>query len=124
LMGSFAGLALLLALVGLYGVLAGSVVGRTREIGIRMALGADADQVRGMVLGYAAALLLPGLALGLLGAWIGSRWIESLLYGVGVTDPVAYVGAITVFLVVGALSAWLPAERAAHVDTVQSLSAE
>ena len=75
----YAVLALILSLVGTYGVLSGNVAGRRREIGIRMALGADAASVRTMVLRYAAALTIPGVVLGLVGAWIGSRWIEALL---------------------------------------------
>jgi predicted permease len=124
LMGSFAALALVLALVGTYGVLAGSVTGRKREIGIRMALGADARRVRGMVLGYAARLTLPGVLLGLSAAMVGSRWIESLLFGVDAADPVAFGGAVLTFIAVGLLSAWIPARRATRVDTVQTLTGE
>jgi len=124
LMGAFAVLALVLSLVGTYGVLSGSVQGRTREIGIRMALGADNGSLRRMVLRYAAALTLPGVALGLLGAWVASRWIEALLFGVEAADPVAYGLAVLVFLGVGLFSGWLPAVRATRVDTVQTLAAE
>ncbi len=124
LMGSFAVLALLLSLVGTYGVLSGSVQGRTREIGIRMALGADNGSLRRMVLRYAAALTLPGVALGLLGAWVASRWIEALLFGVEAVDPLAYGLAVLIFLGVGLLSGWIPAVRATRVDTVQTLAAE
>jgi len=73
LMSALAALALVLSLVGTYGVLAGSVAGPTREIGIRMALGADSQSVRRMVLRYAAALMMPGILLGLIRAWVGSR---------------------------------------------------
>jgi putative ABC transport system permease protein len=124
LMTAFAALALLLSLLGTYGVLAGSVASRTREIGIRMALGADAGSVRKMVLRYAAAITLPGVALGLLGAWSASRWIEALLFDIDPGDPISYATAVTVFLAVGLFSGWLPAERATRVDTVQTLSAE
>jgi hypothetical protein len=124
LMGAFAVLALMLSLVGTYGVLSGSVQGRTREIGIRMALGADNGSLRRMVLRYAAALTLPGVALGLLGAWLASRWIEALLFGVEAVDPIAYGLAVLVFLGVGLFSGWLPAVRATRVDTVQTLAAE
>ena len=124
LMGAFAALALVLSLVGTYGVLAGSVAGRTREIGIRMALGADSQSVRRMVLRYAVRLTVPGVFLGLIGAWVGSRWIEALLFGVEAADPVAYGVAGLIFLGVGLFSAWLPAVRATHVDTVQALTAE
>jgi ABC-type antimicrobial peptide transport system permease subunit len=124
LMGAFAALALLLSLLGTYGVLAGSVAGRSREIGIRMALGADAGSIRRMVLSYAASITLPGIALGLLVAWLAGRWIEALLFGVAPGDPLALVGAVVVFLAVGAFAAWLPAERAARVDTMRTLGAE
>lgn len=124
LMGAFAVLALILSLVGTYGVLAGSVASRTREIGIRMALGADAGSVRKMVLRYAAALTIPGVALGLFGAWVGSRWIEALLFEIDATDPATYVGAVAIFLAVGLFSGWLPAEKATRVDTVRTLTAQ
>jgi len=124
LMAAFAGLALLLSVLGTYGVLAGSVAGRTREIGIRMALGADAGSVRRMVLRYGAAITGCGVALGLVGAWLASRWIESLLFGVTSGDLLSYASAVVVFLAVGLVAAWLPASRATRVDTVQTLTAE
>jgi len=124
LMGALAALALALSLVGTYGVLAGSVAGRTREIGIRMALGADSQRVRRMVLRYAARLTIPGIFLGLMGAWVGSRWIEALLFGIEAVDPVAYGVAGLIFLGVGLFSAWLPAVKATRVDTVRALTAE
>jgi ABC-type antimicrobial peptide transport system permease subunit len=104
LMGAFAVLALILSLVGTYGVLSGSVAGRRREIGIRMALGASTTSVRKMVLRYAAALTIPGVVLGLFGAWIGGRWIEALLFEVDSGDPVTYLGAVVIFLAVGLFS--------------------
>ena len=124
LMGAFAILALVLSLVGTYGVLAGSVAGQTREIGIRIALGADPRSVRSRVLRYAARLTLPGIVLGLLGTWIASRWIEALLFGVEAADPLAYGLAAFVFLGVGLFSGWLPAARATRVNTVQALSSD
>jgi putative ABC transport system permease protein len=122
LMGAFAVLALTLSLVGTYGVLAGTVQARTREIGIRMALGADVGAVRALVLRYAARLTLPGVVLGLLGAWMGSRWIGALLFGVQAGDPPTYGAAIALFALVGLVAAWLPARRATRVDTVQALT--
>ena len=124
LMGALAVLALILSLVGTYGVLSGSVAGRTREIGIRMALGADAGSVRKMVLRHAAVLTIPSVVLGLAGAWIGSRWIEALLFEIDTSDPATYLGAVAIFLTVGLFSGWLPAERVTRVDTVQTLTAE
>jgi predicted permease len=124
LMGSFAVLGLVLALVGTYGVLSRSVAGRTREIGIRVAMGADTRSVRKMVLGHAAALTLPGIALGLFGSWLGGRWIEALLFGVPPHDPVAFGGAAGVFAVAGLLAAWAPYRRAVRIDPVHTLAAE
>ena len=124
LMGAFAALALALSLVGTYGVLAANVAGRTREIGIRMALGADSQSVRRMVLRYAAMLTVPGILLGLIGAWVGSRGIESLLFGIEATDPVTYAVSGLIFLCVGLFSGWLPAVRATRVDTARALTAE
>ncbi len=124
LMGGFAGLAMLLSLLGTYGVLAGTVANRTREIGIRMALGADARSVRGMVLRYAAAITLGGVLLGLAGVWLAGRWVEALLFGVEAGDPLALVTAVSVFVLVGLISGWIPARRATRVDTVEALAAE
>ena len=124
LMGAFASLALLLSLVGIYGVLAGTVASRTREIGIRMALGADSRQVRGMVMRHAVGLTVPGVFLGLLGAWLGSRWIAALLFQVEGVDLIAYGSAVVIFVGVGLLSSWVPARRATRVDTVHALTAE
>ena len=124
LMAAFGFLALALSLIGTYGVLAGTVATRTREIGIRMALGADAESVRRMVVRYAARLTIPGIVLGLAGAWLASRWIEALLFGVEPGDPAAYALAVGVFALVGLAAAWLPARRATRVDTVGVLTAE
>jgi predicted lysophospholipase L1 biosynthesis ABC-type transport system permease subunit len=124
LMGSFALLALALALVGTYGVLARTVAGRAREIGIRMALGADVRSVRRFVLGRAAALTLPGIALGLLAAWPTSRWLEALLFGVAPNDPITFAVTAGVFFLVGLVAAWAPTVRATRVDPVRSLAAE
>jgi len=124
LMGAFAALALILSLIGTYGVLAGTVAARTREIGVRRALGASDVGIRMMILRYAAALVLPGVAIGLLMCWISGQWIETLLFGVGTGDPVALVGAVCAFLAVASLGGWLPARRATRVDAVSTLTAE
>ncbi len=124
LMAAFAGLALLLALLGTYGILSGSVASRTREIGIRMALGADSGRLRTMVLRYAATITLSGVVLGLFGAWISGRWIEALLFGVEAGDPLTLAASVTIFLLVGVVSGWLPAARATRVDTMETLSTE
>ena len=124
LMGAFAFLALVLSIVGTYGVLAGTVEGRTREIGIRKALGANDGSLRWMVLRHAAWLITPGIAMGLAGAWIASRWIEALLFGVEAVDPIAYGLAVGVFLSVGLFSGWLPAVRATRVEAVRALASD
>jgi putative ABC transport system permease protein len=124
LMGSFALLALILSVVGTYGVLAGSVASRRREIGIRMALGADRGRVRGIVLRYAAALTVPGVILGLAGALLGHRLLDSLLFGVESGDPLAYAVAAFVFLAVGLFSGWIPARSAMRVDPARTLAEE
>ncbi len=110
--------------MGTYGVLAGTVAGRTREFGIRMALGADRRSVRAMVLRYSAGLVLPGVALGLAGAWIGARWLGSLLFRVEPRDPVILALSVVVFLGVGLLAGWLPARRATRVDPARTLTVE
>jgi putative ABC transport system permease protein len=124
LMGAFALLALTLSLVGTYGVLAGSVASRRREIGIRMALGADGARVRGMVLRYAAALTVPGILIGLVGALLSTRLLDRILFGVASADAAPYALAAAIFLVVGIASGWLPARRATRIDSVRVLGAE
>lgn len=124
LMAAFALLALALALVGTYGVLAGAVAGRTREFGIRMALGANRASVRGMVFRYAAKLVVPGVLLGLLAAWIAARWVQALLFQVEPGDPWVYGAGIAVFVAVGLLAGWVPARRAMRVDPARTLAEE
>lgn len=124
LMGTFALLALALSAIGTYGVLANAVLRRRREIGIRMALGADAGAVRGMVLRSASAMLVLGAVLGTAGAWVGSRWLQSLLFGVTPDDPLVWGGGVTLLLGFGVLAAWLPARRATRVDPARTLGAE
>lgn len=124
LMGAFALLALVLALLGTYGVLAGSVNARTREIGIRMALGADRGSIRQMVLRYATLITGAGVVVGIVAARWSSGWLESLLFGVDPTSPWVYLSCAALFLLVGAVAGLLPALRATRVDTVKVLSAE
>lgn len=124
LMGAFALLALVLALLGTYGVLAGSVNARTREIGIRMALGADRGSIRQMVFRSATLITGAGVALGLLGARWSSGWLESLLFGVDPNSPWVYATSAALFIAVGSVAGWLPAVRATRVDSVKVLSAE
>jgi putative ABC transport system permease protein len=120
----FAGIAVLLATVGLYGVLAYSVSQRSHEIGVRMALGARGGNVLGMVLGQGMLLVAVGLALGVLGAVAAGRLIEEQLFGIGSTDPLTYLGVCAVFAVVAAAACLVPSFRATRVDPLEALQAE
>lgn len=124
ILGAFAAVAILLGAVGIHGVTAFSVERRTRELGIRLALGAERGQVLYEVLGRTLALVGVGLTLGLLAAVAAGRAVSGLLYEVSPTDPVIY-GAVTVlFLGVAGLAALLPAARAARVDPALAMRAE
>jgi len=121
---SFGALAMIIAMVGIAGVLAFSVSSRTAEIGIRMSLGADASRVRRMVLSEGGALLVVGLAAGVTGALVTSRLLRGLLFGVAPHDP-ATLGAVALIIAaVGIAACWLPAARAARVDPAVALRAE
>jgi predicted permease len=117
-------LALALASVGIYGLLAYSVARRTREIGIRMALGAHRRGVMALVLGAALRPLAVGIAIGLPAAWAASRWIDSMLFGLKPTDPATIAVATIVLALVAHLAAYLPARRAARVDPLIALKCE
>lgn len=124
LVGVFAAAALLLAAVGIYGIMAYWVSRRTREIGLRMALGAEPGNVLAMVLGRASATILAGLAVGLLGAFILTRFIESLLFDVKAADPLTFAGVALLLAVVALLATYIPARRAAKVDPMVALRCE
>jgi putative ABC transport system permease protein len=119
--GAFAGVAALLAALGLYGVLAHAVTQQRREIGIRMALGARQRDVLSYVLRGAILMLLVGLAAGLAGAFALTRVAKSLLYNVSPLDPVALSFACVLMALVGMLAAWIPASRAVRVDPIEVL---
>jgi putative ABC transport system permease protein len=124
LVGAFAGLALLLAALGLYGLLAYTVAQRRREIGVRMALGARPRQVLHTVLGEGLQLVLYGLVLGAAGSWAVMRGLTTLLYGVAPTDAWISVGSALVLLLVGAIASYIPAHRAAAIDPMVALGYE
>jgi len=120
----FSLVALLLAGVGLYGVVAYSVTQRTREIGIRMALGAAADSVTSMVVRQGIRPAVMGIALGLGASWLGGKAIASMLFGVTPQDPLAIVGATGVLLFVATVATLIPARRASRVAPSNALRAE
>jgi predicted permease len=123
-LGLFAAVALLLAAVGVHGVLSYTVAQRTREIGIRMALGADLTQVRRLVMRQGAVVVAGGLALGLLGALVARGVLATLLYGVGTSDPATFAGVALVLGLVATLATYLPARRATRVDPMTALRTE
>jgi len=116
LLSSFSVLAVIIAAVGIAGVLAFSVSARTNEIGIRMSLGADSGQVQRMVLMEGGVLLILGLVTGVLGALFATRLMRGFLFGVTPHDPVTLIGVALTMTVVGFGACWLPARRAAGID--------
>jgi hypothetical protein len=124
LLASFAGIALSLAMVGLYGVVAYSVARRSRELGLRMALGAAPARVRGLVLRQGAAMVAIGLASGLGAAALLGRFVRAFLYDVEATDPVTYVLVGISLGTVALLAALVPARRATRLDPATTLRAE
>ena len=123
-LATFAGVALLLALVGLYGVLAQSVAERRREIGVRVALGARPGDIADMVLKHGLRLVAIGIAIGLVGAIASTRLLEQMLFGIEPTDPVTLVAVSLLFAAVAFAASLLPAWRAVRSDPVAVLQAE
>jgi predicted permease len=124
LMGVFAGVALLLAVVGLYGVLSHAVAQRTREIGIRMALGAQPSNVLRSILGYGGTLTALGVVIGIAVAAAGGRVLRTLLFGVAPLDPVALIAAGGTLAVFALVACYVPARRATKVDPLVALRSE
>ena len=124
LLSIFAGTALLLTAIGIYGVLAYSVSQRTNEIGIRIALGAAQSNIFRLIVGQAMLLVAISIAIGLLGAFMATHFLNSLLYGVAAWDPITFAAIAILIAAVAFLACWLPARRAARVDPVIALRAE
>jgi len=121
LAGIFAGMALVLAAVGIYGVLAYSVLQRQREIGVRMALGAQPDQILRQFLGLGGRMLVVGLPFGFIGAWLAGRAMAGLLFGVAPANPLVLGGTAAVLALITLLACLLPSRRAAHVSPMEAL---
>jgi putative ABC transport system permease protein len=111
-----------LAAIGIYGVIAQSVSQRTHEIGIRMALGAQARDVLKLIVSQGMALTIIGIAVGLAGAFALTRLLASLLFGVGTTDPATFVWIPVLLAAVSFLACYLPARRAARLDPIKALA--
>jgi ABC-type antimicrobial peptide transport system permease subunit len=124
LLGVFAASALLLASIGVYGLIAYAVRQREPEIAIRMALGADGRAMRNLLLRSGAVLTAAGLAIGIVTSWAGARVMTAFLYGVGPRDPVAFVVAPAILALVTLAAIWRPASRAARVSPAELLRME
>jgi ABC-type antimicrobial peptide transport system permease subunit len=124
LLGLFAGLALILSCIGLYGVMSYAVAQRTRELGIRMALGAQTRDVLKLVVRQGMGLTLLGAAIGIAVAVALTRLMKSWLFGVNPTDPLTFAVAALLLTIVALLSCWIPARRAAKVDPIKALRFE
>jgi predicted permease len=121
LLGMFATVALLLATVGIYGVVAYSVAQRTQEVGIRRALGAQQSDILRLILGQSLGMVLAGIAIGIGGAFALTRVMKNLLFHINATDPATFVGIALLFIVVALAGSYIPARRAARIDPMAAL---
>ena len=121
LLGSFAGVALLLALIGIYGLIAYSLAQRTREVGIRRALGAQHRDILRLVVGQGLGLALAGVAVGVGGAVALTRVMTGLLFHVSATDPATFAGIALLFILVALAASYIPARRATRIDPMEAL---
>ncbi len=121
LLGAFAAVGLLLAAIGIYGVMSQGVSSRTREIGVRMAIGAGRRQVLTMVLRQAMTLVVIGLAVGVTGALALARVVTRLLFGISALDPVTFVGVCLLLTAVAMIASYVPAWRASRLDPIKAL---
>ena len=124
MLGAFAAFALLLAIVGVYGVMSHLVTQGAHDIGVRMALGAERGDVLRLVLSRALRIVVVGLIVGLAGAAVVTRVLQTFLFGVTPTDPVAFSVVTLLLMAVGLIAAWLPARRASRIDPNAALRAE
>jgi putative ABC transport system permease protein len=124
LLGIFAGIALVLASVGIYGVMNYSVNQRKHEIGIRMAIGAQRSDIMKMIVGQGMLLAAAGVVIGLVAAFFLGRIVEMLLFGVSGRDPMTFIGLPFVLILVSLLASYVPARRATRVDPMIALRAE
>jgi putative ABC transport system permease protein len=124
LLATFSGIALFLAAIGIYGVMAYSVAQRTQEIGVRMALGAQKAHVLRLVFGQSLVMLSIGTVIGLVGAFVLTRLMNTLLFEVTATDPLTYVSVVGLLTIVALLACYIPARRAAKVDPLIALRYE
>lgn len=120
----FAGVALLLAIAGIYGLIAHAVSQRTHEIGVRMALGAARADVLRLVLGEGGKLTTAGLAIGLVASFFATQFLRSLLYGISATDPLTFAAVALLLIATALVACWIPARRASRVDPIVALRAE